>query len=382
MQDWQRFGFVTFSEEREAGRLLDRIQYEGMNLVLRSRRLRVAPAVARGPAPSSSQGVRAPSCSQGVRAPSCSQGVRAPSCRRWLEGKEQGGHHDPAGGRESCSSTTEGRHQVTEESVEHQQQFPDPLVSQPPESVKDSLPEAASCYDPPETAPPLTFTLPQPLPMVQSHGLVPLPLYPALTQPLQPVWDHLPAYSQPLPPQQHSQPSPLLDHSEPCLLQGYVQPCPPLQSLAHTYLPMTSYSQLQPLLYSYPQPHPLLQIFPLPLPLLQSFTQSQPLPPTYPQPQPSLHGYTQPTHPMLDYTLSCHPLQQMASDRQGWEPQSLYQYKHYQPLHYYSDYSDPSSGGSEVQEVEARELQASPQGPQTGQHEEVWRPRFTEVTGE
>ena len=76
----------------------------------------------------------------------------------------------------------------------------------------------------------------------------------------------------------------------------------------------------------------------------------------------------------------------MASDRQVWEPQSLYQ--HYQPLHYYSHDDDlpglhnPSSRGSEVEEVVARELQASPQGPQTGQHEEVWRPRFTEITGE
>ena len=80
---------MTFAEKRDVGRLLDRIQYEGMNLMLRSRHLRVAPAVAGGPAPSSSQG------------------VRAPSCRRWVEGKEQGGHHDPPSGRESCSSPTE-----------------------------------------------------------------------------------------------------------------------------------------------------------------------------------------------------------------------------------------------------------------------------------
>ena len=291
-----------------------------------------------------------------------SQGVKAPSCRRWLEGKEQVGHHDPPGRRESCSSTTEGRHQGTQESAEQQHQFPDPLVSQPPEPVKDILPEAASCYDLPETAPP--FTLSQPLPMVQSHGGVPLPLYPALGQPFPPL-------------QEHSQPRPLLDYSEPCLLQGSMQPCPPLQTYAHTYLPMTSYPQVQPLLYSYPQPHPPLHIFPL----LQSYTQSHPLPSTYSQPQPSLHGHPQPPHPMLDYTLACPPLQQMASDRQGWEPQSLYQ-------HYYSDddhlpgLHNLSSGGSEVQEVEARALQAS-QGPQTGQQGEVWRPRFrTEVSGE
>ena len=126
-----------------------------------------------------------------------------------------------------------------------------------------------------------------------------------------------------------------------------MQPCPPLQTYAHTYLPMTSYPQVPPLLYSYPQPHPPLHIFPL----LQSYTQSHPLPSTYSQPQPSLHGHPHPPHPMLDYTLSCPPLRQMASDRQGWEPQSLYQL--YQPLHYYSEddhlpgLHNLSSGGSD-----------------------------------